>query len=204
MDPENKSSRKAFAFGTIGVMAAIVLCAAAMLTNRGGQVQTFGTSPASYSCSSVHFGMDDLTLKGDANLANSDVLSVGEHEGSMGVVSGITMTGYEVVNQAVNAHENAGLKLSSGKKNSTVIITFASNLVACDVYAVGWKGDSAALSVNGSDPVAIASNDSITGTSLVEGVQYSKYHFDFDETNVVTFAATKRLVIGDIALRIKG
>lgn len=188
---------------------AFVACASAATTMAIGGIETIpsiptraGVTPGAYSCASVHFGMDDGSLKGDANLGSADSVSVGDHTGSIGVVSGITMTSHTVSNQAVYAHTSAGLKMSSAKKNSTLALTFNASVCACTIYAVGWKGDDVSLSVNGGDSQSIASSDAITGTSTVSDVTYEPYFFEFDASNTITIAATKRLVIGDISLRV--
>lgn len=190
---------------------AFVACASAAATmavfaignNEAPSISTFaGITPSAYSCASVHFGMDDGSLKGDANLGSADAVSVGDHTGSIGVVNGITMTSHSVSNQAVYAHTNAGLKMSSAKKNSTLAITFNASVCACTIYAIGWKGDDVSISVNGGDSQAITSSDIITGTSTVGDVEYAPYFFEFDASNTITIAATKRLVIGDISLRV--
>lgn len=203
-EEENRS--RAVRLGVLALTCAACVGGVAAASSAGssafGEPAILGAATAQSHCASVHFGMDDATLTGDANLANSDVVAVGEHEGGIGVASGVTIVSHEVINQAVNAHANAGLKLSSAKKNSTIALTFAEEIVSCDVYAVGWKGDSCAVSVNGSDPEAVASSSSVTGTSLVPGVSYEKHHFDFQRTHTLTIAATKRVVIGDIALRV--
>ena len=187
----------------LSAISAISLILIAAVANAPKEnILTSATTTANYSCASVHFGMDDGSLKGDANLGSGDAVSVGDHTGSIGVVNGITMTSHSVTNQAVYAHTNAGLKMSSAKKNSTLAITFNASVCACTIYAIGWKGDDVSLSVNGGDSQSITSSDSITGTSTVSDVTYEPYFFEFDASNTITIAATKRLVIGDIALRI--
>ena len=191
--------------GLLATIAALGVVGATgfILAAENNSDMTMATPAPSYTCASVHFGMDDETLTGDCILTNSEAAAVGVHEKSLGVPSGIGVLSYEVTNQAVNIHANAGLKMSSSSNNSTLAITFDSVIIGCDIYAVGWKGDSAKLSVNGSAETSIASNDSITGTSMVKDVKFSKYHFDLSETSTLTLAATKRLIIGDIALRVK-
>lgn len=193
----------------------ILLCASCALTamtmavlatakDIGLSAPTIGIAAGTpNSCASVHFGMSDSNLMGDINLANADVVSVGEHDGSIGVVSdNIAMTSHEVINQAVNAHETAGLKLSSAKKNSTIALTFDSDICGCTVYAVGWKDKSSYISVNGSDATSIESNSLVTGSSFVSDIKYNPYKFEFASTKTITIAATERVVIGDIAIRL--
>lgn len=184
------------------VLATTLTAGLVLATQNSTQTPTLYPQATAPTCASVHFGMDDATLQGDINLANSDIVSVGEHEGSIGVAHNISMTAHEVVNQAVNAHSSQGLKLSSAKKSSTLILTFGSSVSACDIYAVGWANKSCYLKVNGGTKTAIASNASVTGTSLVEDITYVKYHFDFSASATLTLEATERVVIGDIALRL--
>ena len=157
---------------------------------------TRGTN--SYTCSSIHFGMNDADLKGTANLASGSIQPE-TYNDSIGTCSGVTVTKYVVETQAVYYVENQGIRLSSGSKNSTLKLTLDHNVIGCDIYAVGWKNDTSKLKVNDGSDLSI--EEGLTQTSGTEVVTYKKYHYDFSETNVLTLAATKRLVIGDIALR---
>ena len=159
------------------------------------------TTPA-YSCASVHFGMDDNTLTGTATLSGGTI-SVGEYDVSVGTVSGVTMTGYTVSNQAVYCLTDCGLKMSSSSKNSTITFTFTESIIGCDVYAVGWKGDASYITINddAETKTRVTNDTNLTGNGSVDTTYY-KYHFDFDSTNELTITASKRVIIGDIALRV--
>ena len=182
------------AFGAVGIFAA---------SNAGSTIKA-GAANA-YDCASIHWGMDDETLTGDVDLSINDEVAV-KAGGTAGVipnavVDGITMTKYEVKTYKLWSHANA-IKFSSSSKNSTLVLTFDKDILGCDIYAAGWGTDTTSIKVNGGDSTTIAPNSKIAGSSTVNDVVYDKYSFSFDATNTLTIAATKRLVIGDIALRV--
>ena len=185
---------------TLGAITSVLGVVA--LTERDNETFAIAHSSTFYHCASIHFGMSDSDLSGTATLTGGTI-SVGEHEGSIGEASGIEVLEYTVSNQAVYMVDGCGLKFSSSSKNSTVTFSLGSEIVGCDIYAVGWNKDSAYLTVNDDDSskTKITSLTSVTGSGTVD-VTYQKYHFDFDQTSDLVISATKRIVIGDIALRV--
>ena len=215
---------KFLAFGAIGVVAAALVFTAGAL-QRESPFIALGTSPQSYSCSSLHFGMDDgsnsgyicsygTTLaKGTENKSLIDGFAHNIEIESFKIASDSTATGqilvsggkYTVSKKDYYATHTHGVKLGSGSGGSKLVITFSSNVIGCDVYAIGWNDASNTLAVNGCEPVSIPKNADVAGTMAPDSinVEYDKYHFDFDETDTLEIVTAKRLFIGDIAVRVK-
>ena len=198
---KNKALMTAATIGAVGIFAltgGMIVVAAA---STAVETQLRAGAGYAYTCASVHFGMDDATQKGDIDLSPSTV-SVGTHQGSIGTVSGIGMVSYTVSGASVYTDGSSGLKMSTSKANSTLAITFDAEILCCDIYAVGWNKDSAKLSVNGGSAVSVKSHSDVAGTGTLTAHAYDAYHFDFAKASTLTITATKRVIIGDIALRV--
>lgn len=150
----------------------------------------YATTPQSYSCGSLKFGMNDTNLKG-AWSANGSIWAPAE--------SYVTVVEH-TTHARVFYSKGQALKFNnSSYRDGVISITFDYNIIQCTVYAAGWKGQSPVLSVNGVERT-IEESATVTGNSGT--TKYKPYvYFLPTETNVLTLQANERLVIGDIALR---
>lgn len=148
----------------------------------------------SYSCGSIHFGMDDDSLVG--NWSNSGSTWAPQVSEPLQVVNFATIG-------SVAYQENCAVKFNTSSiKDSTLTITFNYNILQCTVYAAAWKDSTAQLKVNtisqdidGCDTLSGSSGDTVT---------YKPYIYVLPtETNILALQAlNERVAIGDIAMRI--
>lgn len=214
--------KKSLAFISLLTMVGLVGTVSAVALGGTEQVQalTLKTAPsAAYSCASIHFGMEDSNLTGYIATYGSTYTEAKSPYETLGYVSGVTVTSFSVtganaqwldlgtkytVSKVSYTSEHVhGLKLGTSSKNTTITYTFEQNIIGCDIYATGWNDTGISLSVNGSDSVDVAKNKDVSGNFVNKEVTYTKYHFDFTSTNSLEIATTKRLFIGDIALRVQ-
>jgi len=171
------------------VLALTVVFAAKPDWNNGFALMARGGG--GYSCSSIHFGMDDSTLMGNWSGSGSTWAPD---------TDGITIRSHSE-NARVYYSENNALKFNSGSVfDGAITLTLDYNISQCTVYAAGWKDKTPTLDINGISH-EITGNDSVTGSNGT--VVYTPYTYTLpEESNILTLSAlNERLVIGDIALR---
>ena len=185
---------------SLALSLTVVALAAANLNGGHTTLAQLGTTQPTYSYASIHFGMDDSTLSGDAYLGSSTLGS----GASVGVCHNVEVESYASSAAYMDEKVCGSVKLASSKKDGSMTLTLSREVVGCVVYCVGWKGKQCAVSANGQEPLAVASDDLVTGSSGSAHVTYAPYAFSFDATRTVTVTAAKnkQIVIGDIPLRV--
>lgn len=160
-----------------------------------------------YGCNSVHFGMSDTDHTGKAYVGSTGLAS----GTSIGVVgSDLNMTSYTVakIDSKAAVYRDPtvceSIKLASGNNGGKITFTFDKELVGCTVYAIGWKGKTCSMQVNGQS-TTVTSDNNVTGTSGYVDVTYYPYSFEFEPTYNIEIVVNKnnQTIIGDIALRVK-
>lgn len=202
----------------LSAAAAISIISATALTDSSAT--TVRAEPlASYRCASIHFGMEDSDLSGYIATYGNTYTEAKSPYATLGYATGIDILSFSVtganaqwldegtkytVSKVTHTSDKVhGLKLGTSSKNTTLKYTFAQNIIGCDIYAIGWNDTGITLSVNSSESIGIEKNADVSGTFADKEISYTKYHFDFESTDSLEIASTKRLFIGDIALRVE-
>ncbi len=197
----------------VGVGGVVAL---STIQGNGGAVDF--KANASYTCASVHYGMQDNDLSGYIATYGTTYTEAKSPYESLGYATGITITSFSVtganaqwldvgtkytINKVTYTSDKThGLKLGTSKNQTNLQYVFDKNVIGCDIYAIGWNDDGITISVNGGASQDVAKNTDISGTFDDKAITYTRYHFDFESTNTLEIATTKRLFIGDIALRV--
>ena len=214
---------KTFLLGLVAVLTVVAVgtTAAATMTQPTGTLLGADGTNTSYTCSSIHYGMNDTTLAGyiaTYGTTYTEAKSPYTEDKIIGTVDGITVesfsvtganaqfldvgTEYTISKVKYTSDKVHGLKLGTSKNNTTLTYVFEESIMGCDIYAIGWNDDGITISINGSEAVAVPKESTISGNFDDKEITYTKYHFDFTSTHTLEIVTTKRLFIGDITLRI--
>lgn len=187
---------------SLALSLTVVALAAA---NRNGGSTAFaqlGTPQPSYSCASIHFGMDDSTLEAltydcstTATMANA-------------TVSGVTVES-STLTKAYCGDKNSAeyaIRLGTSSAKGSLSITFSESVVGCTVYALGYGTDSTKVTVNGVSKELTSNYTEMATKANASEVEYVPYSWTFDATNTLTIEGqnkTKcRFFVADIAIRV--
>jgi hypothetical protein len=207
--------KKQFIAYSLGGLVAII--ALAGVTFGGSLPASFQTKAAGTTCASIHFGMDDATLKaktyGTGNSTAMGATTLADFTNSTSASDGISVT---AISGAAYVYKNAAnykLRIKFGKSKNgagTITLTLSNNVSKVTVYACAWAGDTATLAINGSIPITITNEagSAVGGAAAAAAVDtaYAPYVFNVASTNTVTIAGTTaskgRFFVADLAFQL--
>ena len=207
---------KIFAASLSITAAAIAAISLTSLPER--QQFTFAASYQSYSCASIHFGMNDDTYAAmtydcstaTTNLANYhsiDNVSIKSITCS-NVYAGGTYTAQDT------SYSQYAIRVGKSKGIGSITITFDQQIVGCTIYALQYASDPVIVSVNGQETALENAAASVTKANAA-ALRYDAYSFTFDATDTLIVkskqasktvsgksVSASRFYLANIALRV--
>ena len=200
--------------GLVGVTGAVIASSSPSIMDNVVLAQT--RSP-SYSCSSIHFGMNDSDRKAKtydcsnlidtANNKNTAWVSnylIADQESSSHI-----QPASAVINKVYfgDANNNEwALKFGSSSVGGTMTLTFDQNICGCTLYLLGYKTDSAEVAVNGVSKTLNHNITTISKKAAASREEYYPYTWNFDSTQTLSIEsnadANCRFFLADIAIRV--
>jgi hypothetical protein len=165
------------------------------------------------TCASIHFGMDDTTLKaktyGKGNSTAMGETTLADFTDSISASDGISVTAISGAAYVYKNTANYKLPIRFGKSSKgagKITLTLNASVTKMVMYACAWSGDTPTVSVNGSSAQTITNEaGSLGDIAAAEAVetQYVPYTFSLSSTNKVNIvgnvASKGRFFIADLA-----
>ena len=156
----------------------------------------YAKSSIPYRCASVHFGMNDATLKAKTYNLTKDFSSSALKKYPF---SNLTYVNSSGTNCFLSSTSIVPIKIGSNYGGGGFSIQFEETFYQCCIYAFSDLGTT--LKVNGGDSIRIDKGEI---TIPVKGVSitYTPYIFEFETTNKIILSTSSDLYVADITFRI--